>query len=281
MGAYVAVAPRHPGVPQEELREERHEEAREDERRADDAPALGVHAPRDLREPVVERREPRGERSADHDEVEMGHDEVGVVPVDVEALGRRGDARHPAEDEEEEEREEVDERRPDDDRPLSHREHPGEDLDGAEDGDEHRENAERRRVEERHAGDEHVVPPRRETDERDAERGVGDGLVGRRVLVAERGDDLADDPHRRQDHDVDGRVRVEPEEVLVEHGVAAARRVEEPPVEPVVDADDAQRHGEHGRRQHLDDADAVHGPHEERHAQPGRRPWRASCGSSR
>ena len=47
-------------------------------------------------------------------------------------------------------------------------------------------------------------------------------------------------PIAGQDHDVDGRVRVEPEEVLVEHRVAAARRVEEPPVEPVVDADDGR-----------------------------------------
>jgi hypothetical protein len=34
-------------------------------------------------------------------------------------------------------------------------------------------------------------------------------------------DDLGDDAHARQDHDVDGRVAVEPEEVLVQHRVAA------------------------------------------------------------
>ncbi len=33
--------------------------------------------------------------------------------------------------------------------------------------------------------------------------------------------------HRRQDHDVDGRVGVEPEEVLEEHRVAAQRRIED------------------------------------------------------
>jgi hypothetical protein len=37
-------------------------------------------------------------------------------------------------------------------------------------------------------------------------------------------DQLADDAHGGQDHDVDRRVRVEPEEVLVEHRVAAEGR---------------------------------------------------------
>ncbi len=38
-------------------------------------------------------------------------------------------------------------------------------------------------------------------------------------------------PMRRQDHDVDGRVRVEPEEVLEQDRVAAERRVEDADVE--------------------------------------------------
>ena len=46
-------------------------------------------------------------------------------------------------------------------------------------------------------------------------------------LAREHGDDLRDDPHRGQDQRVDLRVCEEPEEVLEEHGVAAARRVEE------------------------------------------------------
>ena len=45
------------------------------------------------------------------------------------------------------------------------------------------------------------------------------------------GDDLRDDAHRGQDHDVDGRVRIEPEEVLEQHRVSAHRRVEETDLE--------------------------------------------------
>ena len=41
--------------------------------------------------------------------------------------------------------------------------------------------------------------------------------------------------HAREDHDVDGRVRVEPEEVLEEHRVAAERGVEDADAEDALD----------------------------------------------
>ena len=51
------------------------------------------------------------------------------------------------------------------------------------------------------------------------------------------GDELADHAHRRQDHDVDGRVRVEPEQVLEEHRVAAERGIEDAEVQRPLDRD--------------------------------------------
>ena len=63
------------------------------------------------------------------------------------------------------------------------------------------------------------MPGRRE-DER---------LVAEQRLAAEDGQDLADHAHRRQDHDVHGRVRVEPEDVLVEHRLAARSAVKNVP----------------------------------------------------
>ena len=142
------------------------------------------------------------------------------------------------------------------------------DLDGRKDPDEHRENPERSRVERAHPGDEHVMAPREKAHERDPERRIGDGLVRVRILVSEGRDDLADDPHRREDHDVDRGVRVEPEEVLVEHRIPAARRVEEPPLEPVIESHDEEREPEDRRSEHLDGAGAVHRPHEEGHSHP-------------
>ena len=49
------VAPRHAGVAQQELGDERGVEPQDDERRGHHAPALVVHAPEHLREPVVQR----------------------------------------------------------------------------------------------------------------------------------------------------------------------------------------------------------------------------------
>ena len=71
-----------------------------------------------------------------------------------------------------------------------------------------------------------------------AEAGERDERVAEDLLAAERGDELADDAHRRQDHDVDGRVRVEPEQVLEEHRVAAERRIEDAEVEQALDRDE-------------------------------------------
>ena len=55
--------------------------------------------------------------------------------------------------------------------------------------------------------------------------------------------DLADHAHRRQDHDVDGRVRVEPEQVLEQHRIAAQRGIEDAELVDVVDPDEQQRRG--------------------------------------
>ena len=71
------------------------------------------------------------------------------------------------------------------------------------------------------------MSPNDEAESRDGNRAVGDHLVAEDVLAAEGRDELTDHAHGRQDHDVDRRVRVEPEEVLVEHGIAAQSRVED------------------------------------------------------
>ena len=58
-----------------------------------------------------------------------------------------------------------------------------------------------------------------------------DGGVPEEGPAGEDRDDLADDPHGGQYHDVDGRVGIHPEEVLVQDRVAALGGVEEPDAE--------------------------------------------------
>ena len=80
-------------------------------------------------------------------------------------------------------------------------------------------------------GHEHVVAPDEEAEHRDAEAGERHERVAEHLLAAEGGDQLADDAHRRQNHDVDRRVRIEPEQVLEQHRIAADRRIEDAEVE--------------------------------------------------
>ena len=88
------------------------------------------------------------------------------------------------------------------------------------------------------------------------------------MLAAEHRDDLADDAHGRQDHDVHGRVRIEPEEVLIEHRVAAQGRVEDADAHDALDDQQQQRDAQHRRGQHLDDGRGVEGPQHQRHVEP-------------
>ena len=71
------------------------------------------------------------------------------------------------------------------------------------------------------------MAPDKEADDRDGHAGKCDERVAEDVLARERLDDLADHPHRRQDHDVNRGMRVEPEQVLEQDRVAAERGVED------------------------------------------------------
>src|SRR5207249_6286941 len=66
------------------------------------------------------------------------------------------------------------------------------------------------------AGNEHVVRPNEEADDGDGDAGSRDEGIAEDGLARKSRDDLADHAHGRKNHDVDGRVRVEPEEVLEE-----------------------------------------------------------------
>ena len=75
-----------------------------------------------------------------------------------------------------------------------------------------------------HADGEHVVRPHDEADHADRDHRIGHAEIAEDRLAAEGRDDLADHAEARQDHDVDLGVAEEPEQVLVKHRVAAARR---------------------------------------------------------
>ena len=109
-------------------------------------------------------------------------------------------------------------------------------------------------------------------------------LVAEQGLAGERRDDVRDDPHRREDHDVDGRVRVEPEQVLPQERLAAADdrgpvgdrpvgRAEEVGAGRPVEQLHHQGRGQHRQGERLEDRRDEHRPDRHRHPEhlhPGR-----------
>ena len=73
-----------------------------------------------------------------------------------------------------------------------------------------------------HARDEHVMPPDDEPQPRDAGDRIDHRLVAEERLAGEATDDVGDHAHRRQDHDVHGRMGIEPEQVLPQQRLPAA-----------------------------------------------------------
>ena len=179
--------------------------------------------------------------------------------VHVEAERRQEQAGQSADREQPDEADRVEHRRLPRDRSLVQRRRPVEDLDRRRDRDEEAEDREDQRRVDRHAGHEHVVAPDQEAEHGDREARERDERVAEDLLAAERGDQLADHAHRRQDHDVDGRVRVEPEQVLEQHRIAAERADRRMPKwKSRSTRDQQERDRDHRRAEHHDQAGRVH-----------------------
>ena len=69
--------------------------------------------------------------------------------------------------------------------------------------------------------------PDQESEDGDGDRREGDEAVAEDALAREAGNDFGDHAHRRQNHDVDGGMRVEPEQVLEQQRIAAELGIED------------------------------------------------------
>ena len=78
----------------------------------------------------------------------------------------------------------------------------------------------------------------------------GDEAVAEDALAREEVMISLTTPMRGQDHDVDGRVRVEPEQVLEQDAGRRLARVEDAELEDPLDADQQERDRHHGRAEH-------------------------------
>ena len=267
------VPARHAEIPEDELREKREIEADENNRRCERRPAIRILSSGNFRPPEVDAAEIAHHRAAHHDVVKVGHDKVRAVQVHV--CGQRGQeqAGQSAHGEQADEAQRVEHRSVVRDRAFIECRGPIEDLDGRR--NRHQETQHRKDQSLVHglSRDEHVMSPHEKAQHRDGYTGECDQLVTKNALPGETGDDFADHAHRRQDHDVNGGMRIEPEQMLEQQRVAAQCRTENSHVEKTLQRQQKQRDREHGRAQHHDDTGGVDGPQEQRQAEPGQ-PWR-------
>ena len=82
-------------------------------------------------------------------------------------------------------------------------------------------------------------------------------VVAEDALAREAGDDFADHAHAGQNHDVHGRMRVEPEQMLEQQRIAAQLRIENADVEGALQRHQQQRDRQHRRAQHHDDGGRI------------------------
>ena len=119
--------------------------------------------------------------------------------------------------------------------------------------------------------------PDDEADHRDADTGSGDEVVAKNRFAREGGNDFADHAHGRQNHDVHGRMRVEPEQVLEQNRIAAVGRVEKAEVKHSFQAGEQQGDGDDRSAQDEDDAGGVVRPNETAAGATRSCPERAWC----
>ena len=148
------------------------------------------------------------------------------------------------------------------------RRRPVEDFDGRGNGHQKAEERKHRAGVYRLPAHEHVMAPDEEAEHRDGDTRVGHKPVAKDALTRKAGDDLADDPHAGQDHDIHRRVRVEPEEMLEQDRIATQRGVENTDAEHALERHEKQRNRKHRRGQHQDQARRVKGPDKQRQPEP-------------
>lgn len=262
------VTTRHPLATHHKLREEGKVEAEEDKDGRDSPAPLVVMAAKHFGPPVVDGSEEADERSTDHDVMEVRDNKIGVVKVNV--CGERGKEKtgQSADGEQENERECVEHRCVEDDGTFVERRHPAKDFDGGGYGNSESDHREKQRSKGRLTTDKHVVTPYKEADNRDGNAGCCDESVTKDVFARMNRDGFADHAKGREDHDVHSGVRVEPEKVLVQDGIAAHCRIKDPDTKGSFKDQKQQGDGQHGSCEDLDERSGVKCPQEQGHPRP-------------
>ena len=117
------------------------------------------------------------------------------------------------------------------------------------------------------------MSPDQKAENRDRDAGKRHEFVAENRFARKAGDDFRDDRHRRQNHDVNRGMRVEPEKMLEQNRIAAQLRVKNADGRThrgrdALDQQQQHRNRNDGRAQNLNQARRVMRPDEKRQAEP-------------
>ena len=118
-----------------------------------------------------------------------------------------------------------------------------------------------------------MMSPDQKPEQRDCQTRDRHEFVAKDAVTGEAADDLADHTHRGQNHDVDRRMGVEPEQVLEQDRIAAQGWIEDSDVQAAFGRYQQNRDGDDRSSQDEDDTGGILRPHKERQSEP-REAWR-------
>ena len=159
--------------------------------------------------------------------MEVCHNVVGVVIRTVDTRLAEHDPCYTTNGEQEDEAHRKQHRCAETDGATPDRRDPAKDLNACWYRDNHSSDHEVRLLAEAHADGVHVVRPDDEAEGPNGNHSVNHGQVAKDRLAREGCNNVADDAEGRQDHNVHFGVTKEPQDVLVQHGVATACRIKE------------------------------------------------------
>src|ERR1039458_7217758 len=193
------IAPRHPQISQNELREKRQVESQEDDERGELGPTLRIHAAGDLGPPVMQAAEVGHDGAAHHDVVEMRHHKVSVGNMHVEPQGGYKEASKPTDGEQSDEAEGIEHGGGERNGALVESGRPVEYLDSRRDGHKVAEERKDQSGVYRLGGHEQVMAPDQEAQHGDRHAGVSHEFIAEDRLAGKDRDQFADDAHGGQD----------------------------------------------------------------------------------
>ncbi len=101
------------------------------------------------------------------------------------------------------------------------------------------------------------MAPDEKTKDGNRQTREGDERIAENILAREVRNQLADHAHAGQHHDVDGRMRIEPEQMLEEDRIAADRRIKDADMRQSLEGQQQNRDRNDGRAQNHDQAGRV------------------------